>query len=50
MEEKVKKFEERMVNFQIEIKTVEKCMREDITSMQKYKLDVVRIIKGFFVS
>lgn len=41
MEEKIKKFEERMVSFQIEIKTVEKCMREDITGIETYKLDKV---------
>lgn len=44
MEEKIKKFEERMVNFQIEIKTVEKCMREDITGIETYKLDKVNIL------
>ena len=35
--EKVKKFDERMVTFQIEIKTVEKCMREDIGKANSIK-------------
>lgn len=37
VEESVKKFEERMVHFQIEIKTIEKCLKEDISSLEKYK-------------
>jgi hypothetical protein len=30
MAEQIRKFEVRMVSFQIDIKTVEKCMRDDI--------------------
>ena len=40
--DKIQKFEERLVNFQIEIKTVEKCMREDITNLNSYKMDAYK--------
>lgn len=30
------------MNFQIEIKTVEKCMREDITNLNSYKMDAYK--------
>lgn len=46
---KIKKFEDRMKGFQIEIRTIEKLLREDITSMEKYKLDVVNFSPHFVV-
>ncbi|CAI2361547.1 unnamed protein product [Moneuplotes crassus] len=41
-ETKIRSFEDKMTHFQIEIKTIEKLMREDITSIEKYKLDVFK--------
>jgi hypothetical protein len=44
MAEQIRKFEIKMVSFQIDIKTVEKCMRDDIIGIEKYKFDKVKYI------